>query len=66
MPLTTYKTIELSLSNEFNFSCMFQKYTPYQFENKLITEKITKYRNAPEVITYIQEMIDKEKINKRD
>ncbi len=36
------------------------------FENKLITEKITKYRNDPEVITYIQEMIDKEKNTNRD
>ncbi|MCK6205763.1 hypothetical protein KZX50_09975 [Bacillus infantis] len=31
------------------------------FENKLITEKITEYRNDPGVITYIQEMIDKKK-----
>ncbi|MDI7744048.1 hypothetical protein QMK38_18725 [Lysinibacillus fusiformis] len=36
------------------------------FENKLITERITKYRNDPEAITYIQEMIDKEKNNNRD
>ena len=36
------------------------------FENKLITEKITKYRNDPEVIKYIQEMIDNEKNSNSD
>lgn len=36
------------------------------FENKLITEKITEYREDPKVITHIQEMIDKEKNTNKD
>ena len=59
---------KLILDDFYNFKRKADNYKLLRgmFENKLITEKITKYRNDPEVITYIQEMIDKEKNNNRD